>query len=83
MLLFGDEILECGFHGYVGVVALAAAALLFLYVMLSLKDLIHIKIAIFCVSGKTFKIRLIIADNCFYICFKTGKILLNRSYRKY
>ena len=52
MLLFGDEILECGFHGYAGVVALAAAALLFLYVMLSLKDLIHIKIAIFLCFGQ-------------------------------
>ena len=61
MSLFGDEILECGFHGYAGVVAIVAAALLFLYVMLSLKDLIHIKIAIFLCFGQNFQDQ---TDNC-------------------
>ncbi len=61
MLLFADEISECGSHGYAEVVALVAATILFLYVMLSLKDLIHIKKAIFSCFGQNFTDQ---TDNC-------------------
>jgi hypothetical protein len=61
MSLFAAEISGCGFHGYAGVVVLVAATLLFLYAMLSLKDLIHIKKAIFSCFAQNFQDQ---TDNC-------------------